>query len=255
MSKKESIKKFREKFHFNVFKRLFKEFPLDDIETDISRPDFIVKLQNGSLGIEHTELFKNDFAKLGLSSRARYGNQEKIIKKARIQCEKNVVPPIWVRVRFSGSNENYNRNDIERISESLASCIENHVSEAKSKIILKSDDLHKVLPEVSRIDVISRFINGTEWLSEHRWEIVSASWVKMDFIDELQQCIEKKNKLYSDYRKQCNECWLLIVADRSNPSQGFDISEKTLKYSYKSKFDRIYYLEIMHDHLVQLKSS
>jgi hypothetical protein len=246
MSHKNEIKKAKEKFHFEVFKRLFTEFPLSDIDTCREHPDFLVDSLHGIIGIEHTKVFEDETIKDPFMSANKYGDQERILKKARIICEKKKIPPLWVRVRFSISNLQYTRKDVERISKSLADCIEKERAKNPStdEIILRRDELLGI-PEIQKVDIVKS-------LGYQQWEMISPHWVTREFIKEIQKCINDKNSLYAKYREHCGQCWLLMVVDRKHPSQGFELSEKTAKHTYKSAFDRTFYLELRFEQLVQL---
>lgn len=246
MSHKNEIKKAKEKFHFEIFKRLFTEFPVSDIDTCRENPDFLVDSLYGIIGIEHMQVFEDETIKDPFMSANKYGDQEKILKKAKIICEKKKIPPLWVRVLFSISNLQYTRKDVERIGKSLADCIEKKCVQNPStdEVILRKDELPEI-PEIQRIDIVKGL--GYQW-----WQVISAQWVKREFIKEMQKCINDKNSLYAKYRKHCEQCWLLIVADRAHPSQCFELSEKTAKHTYKSAFDRTFYLDLRFEQLVQL---
>ena len=253
-SNKDQKQKKIEKFHLDIFKSLYSEFPSGVVKVDRENPDFIVNSQIGKIGIEHTQLFKDMKVEDSFMSAGKYGNQQKILDTAKLICEKKDIPPLWVRVLFKFSNRGYTRDDIKRISKSLAVCIEDLDSRKLlvSEIVLRRNDFIRKIDEIEELDITPRDYKNRTWLNYHRWEVVSARWVKQDFIEELQKCIDKKNSKYPVYRKKCNQCWLLIVVGRFNPAQGFDINENTKNHIYKSAFDRIFYLDVMQKNLVEL---
>lgn len=254
-SNKDQRQKNIEKFHLDVFKSLCSEFPPGTIEVDRENPDFIVNSQTVRIGIEHTQLFKDMKVEDSFMSAGKYGNQEKILRKAMLICEKKGIPPLLVEVLFEFTNKDYSREDINRISKSLAVYIEDLDSRKLliSEIVLRKDDFIKKIDEIEMVEITPGVIKGRTWLKEHRWEVVSVSVtrIKPDFIEEIQHCIEKKNSKFSTYEK-CDQCWLLIVVNRSNPAQRFDINENTKNHIYQSAFDRIFYLDLMHRNLVPL---
>ena len=110
------------------------------------------------------------------------------------------------------------------------------------------------IPEIHLINVIRGTFNGIVWLRDHHWQEVRASWVNRNFVSELQTCINRKNSKYQEYRKNCNECWLLIVTNRSKDSQAFEITEETLQWKYISEFERTFYMEVLFRELHELST-
>ncbi|OHB65236.1 MAG: hypothetical protein A2Y77_03020 [Planctomycetes bacterium RBG_13_62_9] len=65
-------------------------------------------------------------------------------------------------------------------------------------------------------------------------------------VSELQRTIDEKNTKYDVYRQKCDECWLLIAANRFNPAQGYDFTLDgcPLTHCYASRFERVFFLEL-----------
>lgn len=254
MSQKNEIKKAEEKSHFEMFQRLFTEFPLPNAYIQNEHPDFLVISSCARLGIEHTKVLKDETFKDPFMNASKFGDQKKILKKASTICVTKKLEPLWVQVSFSSSNLQYSREDIDRISRGLAdlvvgTCSENQLEE---KIVLNKNDFSDNLPEVRRIDIRKGIVAGNQWLSNHRWQVVSAAWVRCEFSKEIQKRLDEKNPFYQSYRQRCDSCWLLIVADRSIPYQCFQIDKNTEQYIYSSSFDRTFFLEVTHEKLVEL---
>lgn len=60
---------------------------------------------------------------------------------------------------------------------------------------------------------------------------------------QLQQEIDKKNHKYDSYRKQCDECHLLVISEDSSTGNCVEFSAKTLKRKYKSAFPAVYLMD------------
>jgi len=65
-------------------------------------------------------------------------------------------------------------------------------------------------------------------------------------VSELQRTIDEKNTKYDVYRQKCEECWLLIAANKFNPAQGYDftLDRYALTHCYGSRFERVFFLEL-----------
>ena len=85
--------------------------------------------------------------------------------------------------------------------------------------------------------------------------MITANQVTRDATASIQSALARKENRYSVYRQRCDECWLLIHGDRTEPSHSFELSDETLATVYKSSFDRVFYLETFFKYVVELKVS
>ena len=70
---------------------------------------------------------------------------------------------------------------------------------------------------------------------------------------QLQDCLNKKGgNLLQEYRKKCQECWLLVYADWEGPSSFYEMSADMKSRQYKSGFDRVYFLESFSNNISKL---
>lgn len=242
---KEERKKKHEEFHIELFISLFNKkyprCPIRPCKNSQIVPDGLIKSPDGLIGIEHTKLFKRRPQSEGI--------QDKILYKSQLICEKNGIPPIEVKVLFAQNSKHLVQKNIDSISRALAECIKAYVSDKKIVLSGKGIPLGLV-----KIHILPAVLNGKQRLLKHRLLPIRASQVKINAINEIQNRIVNKNNKYKQYIKNCGckEVWLLIVADRSKPSQCFNISEETINNTYESIFDRTFYLEIMHEQLEEL---
>lgn len=70
----------------------------------------------------------------------------------------------------------------------------------------------------------------------------NAGQVKFNPFDELQNCINKKNKKVSQYRKN-NKCYLLIIVPDSKVGNYCTFTDELLNYKFISDFDLIFLYE------------
>lgn len=73
--------------------------------------------------------------------------------------------------------------------------------------------------------------------------IVNEAAVQINIrIEEIQDSINKKNLLYDDYRKKCDECWLLLMINIFRDSQSFEISQ-IINHCFNSKFEKVFLMD------------
>jgi len=205
-------------------------------------PDFLIEYPDKILGIEHTEPYKTKVQSQAVSPQKREGSLRKIVNNAKRFYEERNNPPLKVDVWFSSAFEKtrITHKKTKEVSQKLAKFVEKELPRANSL------DSHIVkpkenLPEIDKILITTR-------VPKHcgQWTKQGAAWAKRNFIDDLQECIDRKNKEYETYITNCDECWLLIVADLSNPAQCFttDYPSEVFDHTYQSKFSRTFYLEV-----------
>lgn len=93
---------------------------------------------------------------------------------------------------------------------------------------------------------------GKIWLTHHRWEVMEPGVVSVGFVPELQRAITKKNQKIQEYLKTCDQCWLLLVADRTKADQKFAFTQEMQDKVYESEFERTLFMEIAERFLMEL---
>jgi hypothetical protein len=206
-------------------------------------------------GIEHTEIKRTKSAQ-GIPSLAQLkGTHREIVKKAERLAGEQGVPPLHVEVLFHDHFYNY-PNKGEKAVQALLTVVTRNLD----KILEKEtgNDIKIEAPEpfvgISMIYVTSGRAYGKVWLADHRWEVMEPGTVSISFMSELQDRISEKNKMIDDYLKACDECWLLIVADRTRADQKFYLTPEMQRHVYESKFQRTFFLEIAERFLLKLNT-
>jgi hypothetical protein len=92
-------------------------------------------------------------------------------------------------------------------------------------------------------------------LSRHHWAAPDSGWVQMDFVQEMQSAIDRKNAKHGRYRQYRDECWLLIVASGGRPSGLFEPSDETKSHVYRSSFARTFFMDAFSAALVELRTT
>jgi hypothetical protein len=93
------------------------------------------------------------------------------------------------------------------------------------------------IPEISHLSIYE---------GHSSWTKGNPSLVGPPNVSELQRTIDEKNTKYGVYRQKCDECWLLIAANKFNPAQGYDftLDSSALMHCYESRFERVFFLEL-----------
>jgi hypothetical protein len=243
---KEALRNNHERFHLLVFSALH-PLPGDELPRKgrTQKPDF--RYQYGKLitGIEHTELKWTKSAQGTPSLAELKGLHREIVKRAERLAAKQGVPPLHVEVLFHDYFYRYPNKGEKAVQSLLTSIKENLDKILKEK---SGNSIEIEAPEpfvgISQIYATSGIALGKVWLTNHRWEVWEPGTVSTSFIPELQDSIDKKNKKIDDYLNACNECWLLIVADRTRADQKFSFTPPMNTHVYKSEFKKTFFLEI-----------
>lgn len=259
----EKQKKAEEEFHLKIFQKCYPDFPTGKINIS-ETPDFLVKTSRNVIGIENTMLFKQEIEE-AFSLQSIESTYRKILDNACEIYKKSGLPPVKVQVLFSNFKKikksgfvraGFARGQVNQVSHQLGQRVidysRRHQNTNFSELTRLISDEENI-EGISNIFVSLNIFNGINTLRNNRWLPIQSNSVKTDCINEIQNSIDKKNKKYQNYLKKSDECWLLLVANRNNPSQSFRIGKKAKQHVYDSLFERTFFLEIEHKDLVQLK--
>ena len=222
-------KKEREAKHFHLFQEkygLFQEYKHKD------NPDFLVTYGNEILGIEFTEIYKEE--KLNeLKPRVHEAIKERIVNRACQKAIDSKLPPLHVRIHFSKIVKKKRENFV---TEKLFHIVEANCPKIGESIRL---DFHNSIPE--EFHLIS--INNMPGCNKHSWHFTEASFVYTDFSDQLQKMISSKAEKLPRYLEHCKTCWLVIAALGATGSSLYEFSEQMNQHSYNSHFEKVFFID------------
>jgi hypothetical protein len=235
-------KKRHERAHFELFAGLFAEIPGGchlRLSCHDDNPDFLVKSGDRTIGIEHTELFKQRerSAKRPYAPVELEGIQQGIIRKAKESYTRQGLPPVTVTVWFDPSMKRIRL--VSGRSKAIGAELSQFVAEWV-RVPHPADEWPRPgdrIPEISHLSIYE---------GHSSWTKGDPSLVGPPDVSELQRTIDGKDAKYAVYQQKCDECWLLIAANRFNPAQGYDftLDNSPLKHCYKSRFERVFFLEL-----------
>jgi hypothetical protein len=233
----------REAIYFQIFQKKYASFQKYK-HTD--NPDFLIFFDNETLGIEFTEIYKEEQVN-GIKPRKNEAIKERIVYNA---CQKAIdfnLPPLRVSVLFSVHFSGTVKKERERIvTEELFNIVKDNCPTDGSNIEL---DFNNSIPdEFHAIRVYN--IPGCK---KHFWNYTEACFVYTSFSDQLQERISSKAEKLPEYLKHCNRCWLVIVALGLSGSSFYEFSDEMEKYSYKSPFEKVFFLDAFSVNLRELR--
>lgn len=234
-----------EKLHLNGFASVYKDFPSGTI-VPFERPDFIINTNSLLLGIEHKQIFK-DVESHGSSLQAQERQRLRLIKQTKEIYDNNGGPTLSAYFIF-----NIDRN----MSSSQISGLANYFAEI---LISKKFNLN----ELSNIDffedsppdqeiVHSIIVERRPVIGESNFSHVSMGWTFDIKPSRMLNEIKVKESKIDQYKMNCQEIWLLIVADDFTNATSVDLSPDAINYSYPTSFDKIFFYWHFQKHYVEL---
>ena len=227
-----------------LFKTAYTNFPGGEIIADDKqeRPDAIVVTPKGKIGIEITSLYDNELKR-------KESECEKAVLAARKLYESQNLPALHVSVHIGGENS-FNRANRNKFATAIASLVKANIP-APGKYVAVENDFNNQARFPYEIDSI--YIFQYAWEDNNLWTAPSAGFYRQDFAEELQRVIATKDSKLAGYAPSCAEQWLLVVAENGSPSTFFDPSSKTLSHTYRTKFNRIFIMELFKLKVEELK--
>jgi hypothetical protein len=255
---KETRKDNHERFHLEIFSTL-QHLPGEELpRTDhLQKPDFRYQCGELIIGIEHTEI-KRLHSGQGKPSLAELkGLHRGIVQKAGQLAAEQGLPPLNVEVLFHDRFYRYSKEEKKKAVQSLLDAVTKNLDKIMQ---MGTDNYVRIDPPspfvgISMVLVTPGTAYGKVWLTNHRWEVMEPGTVRIGFAPELQERITKKSQIINEYRKTCDKCWLLVVADRTKADQKFEFTSEMQEYIYESEFEKTFYLEIAERFLAELKTT
>jgi hypothetical protein len=247
--------KYIERKHLELFLDLHVGSSPTDVAFD-DNPDLLMSISGKPIGVEHTQYFIGYRGPSGLAPKAQETLQSKIVWKAWQEYKETHKQPLWVLVVFEQAT-NYYGNDVDTTAQSLAAHIAQLVSAS-----LTIDTWYKFKSWRARRSGLSwpRCITEIhiQVLSDASYEMwgPSQSYVVPHLTTgELQSVIDTKNERVANYRRKCEEVWLVIVIDDGSQSSHFDVDDTLLNHEFVTNFDKLFLLRRFHRELYDLRRS
>lgn len=224
-----------EQFYLEALIREVPDFPTGQV-VNHERPDFLIKSTKRIIGIEITRIYQRH--QTGRKpGQAVESEQRSLLWMACRYYERMNLPPVQVNVIFSQGD--FAKKVRPQLARELARIVAENLPLENDWRSLKQDFKHQpILPE----GVYDMSITRYESITKNLWARGGAGFVQEDCVECLQQTISEKEAELAEYKKNCDSCWLLIVADGSGESSFIKPSEQSLRHHYTTEFERVYFL-------------
>ena len=170
-------------------------------------PDFLVHHPEKIIGVEHTKVFLEKDYPL----QAKESIEDDISNMAEEYANKNGFIPARTKLLF-GDVKGLNKSERTRLAHSIS-------RQVQSELILSSSkqfEQTRFDPNLKEVRAICATVMPPGF--ENHYFASRAGWVKPDASNEVYAVIQKKSKKLANYQTQCDEAWLLVVAEGRNPS-------------------------------------
>jgi hypothetical protein len=230
-------KKEKEKILLQNFRDCCPECPSGEPYATES-PDFLIPAGTGKLGIELTLLYRNKTRNGGLLQEQE-SLRRQIADKARQICESQGCPHIHVNVHFNDQHVLCKgcKGNIESSAKELASLILDNMPEHGKPVGLQEteDNWEQWPATLSRVS-----IERSDGLTKTTCCPADAGFVPKLEPGLVQSVIDKKDLRCSDYRRRCEELWLLVVAGGFACSSWFTVDPDIITHAFVASFDRVF---------------
>ena len=206
------------------------------VDASNEAPDVIIRVGEELVGVEITELFKDQPGTSG-SLQGQESLAQRIVANASQLYRESGAQHAHVFVHFAPGRDLRKVNRDETASR-LATFVQTQAFVSGQLIKWRPDYATDTLP-----DVISMvYMLGVPETSMAHWSSPSAGWVAPMTNEILQTRVDEKAALLPKYVLRVKKNWLLLVSDGTKPSQLFELPTKEDALAVVSPFDRTFYL-------------
>ncbi len=205
-------------------------------------PDYLFSISQKKIGLEVTSPVKELLAPLRT-------DQDKCLKKAGQIAKQIGLKTVEVKVQFRSDRDLI---DIDKAAEELVEFVKEKIpkiDDTKSWPYYESG-----LKHIKWIIIRLGKINGHTLLPHHSFERIHVNWLRTG-IDEIQNLINKKQSKIPNYKKQCDECWLLIGVNEWTAPEAVAITDELQRHVFLGDFERLFFLKNIEGIVVELKIS
>ncbi|MDT8409317.1 MAG: hypothetical protein RQ741_06935 [Wenzhouxiangellaceae bacterium] len=218
------------------------------IETE--SPDFLIESPECTIGVEITRIF-SPAEPNSPQPQSQDNERDLIAERAKAIAVDQSLPPVMVDIYFD-SRKLLRKRDRDAIGKALVDIVAANMPAFGDDRSI--ENRHAADPRFPT-QVAAMHIWRFKPLTSHLWQTGNGGIVNENFSPYLQWRINCKNGKVSMYRRKCDACWLVIVADWRGPSAFFTISEKMSGNAYTAAFDRVYFVERYSDRVVMLNTT
>jgi hypothetical protein len=208
---------------------------LAEILEEREAPDFIIRSEGRSIGVELTEMFISH-GTTDNPKQAQESVSTRIVSQAREIYVGSGGQPAHVSIGFAPGRDlrKLNRG---RTASDLASFVRSLGLTDGQYIQWRPETIESPLPaEISFVHAL-----GVPNVRMAHWTVPRAGWVAPVTVEALQARVDEKVKRLRNYRDTVSENWLVIFADATKPSGLFDAQSFLEARKVASPFSRTFF--------------
>jgi hypothetical protein len=221
------MNKAAEQFYLEEFKKNYSAFPCGDIDPH-ERPDFLIRTGDRVIGVEVTEYFRDMAGTVQTPLQQREAVRRKIMNQAKSIADQRGGLSGLVFVHFD--LDFYRKtSEISATATELVNVAERRFQNGEADMFIRRYEID--IPGVAGVS-----INKLRGLKSY-WKDPLASFVPTVTPQQLQHILDQKSPLSGEYKKKCDEIWLLIVMNRFQASSYAMIPAEISHHAYVHDFD------------------
>lgn len=206
-----------------------------EVTQEREAPDFIIRFEGRSIGVEVTELFISHATGRNLPQ-AQEALSSRIVSDAQQLYQASGAHPAHVTVCF-GPGCDLRRLNRDHTAAALVSFVQGLNLSEWQRVDWHPEELDGHLPdEISFVHAL-----GVPKSEMAHWGVARAGWVAPLTAEALQSRIDEKTTRLLKYKKTVSENWLIVVADGTKPSQLFDAKTEFDARAISSPFSRSFF--------------
>lgn len=215
------------------------------IEEEREAPDFLIRVDGRLVGVEVSEIFISHAP--GKSLQAQESISDRIVARARQRYDESGGAPAHVSICFLPGAD-LRRLNRDETAEALAKFACGLQLSPWQRFDYRPEEIDGPLPDhIAFIHAL-----GVPSAEMAHWTVARAGWAAPLTTKVLLDRVEEKAKRLSAYQSVVPENWLLIVADRTRPSQLFDLDAELDASAVATPFSRAFFYGYPEKHVLQL---
>ncbi len=226
------MKKEREVYYLSKARAVYPDLP-SSTPIISETPDFVFVSDEGRLGIEIVDYIRG-LSSSAVTLRTLDNLRAKVTSDAQSKFEAKYGVPLWVGVHWN-SRYKFTKRDVGLLGSKLAELVEKDIpSKSYEGSVFGIDDYEDepIFDCVHKVSV-TRLKHGSKGL----WASIEAGFVGVG-VDEIREFIRAKEAKVKSYLANCDEVWLLIVADGRHISSTIELKLDNLP-AFSSGFARV----------------
>jgi hypothetical protein len=199
-------------------------------------PDLLFRLEGRRIGVEDTRLFAED-GSAQRTPQARKTLVDEIAAETQLEYEKRGLPPVEVLLNMRRCD--IKSANVKALSDQIVDVVTTNLPDNPGRTVVDNDIGDGRLPVWFDSITITRFPE----LPQALFSAPRSEWIATIHAADLQQTIDKKAKRLQSYDNACDEVWLLMVEEGSDPSDTLEMPDELWKHAYDFRgFARLFVL-------------